>query len=109
MTTGIVLTSAALPIALMAAFVSDKAYQDCISDLPANHVLVTAEQAERGNDCRSSQKFRAYAIAGTAIAMIGVGIPLIVYGAKKVPNAEQAMLTPWLSPTSAGAILRLPL
>jgi hypothetical protein len=108
MTTGIVLTASSLPFALIAASLSTSAYADCVSDLPADHIG-TAAQVEQGNDCRASRKTRSAAIVVSTLVMVGVGIPLIVVGAKKVPDAEQATLTPWVSPTAAGATLRLSL
>lgn len=90
MTAGIVMTSAALPLALFAAYYSDTAKRECVEDqraagIPAN------------NDCENARETRNVVIGIVALATIGVGIPLIVYGAKKVPSRAQAVLTPRVS------------
>jgi len=104
MTTGIVLTSAALPLGLMGAYLSDQAYTDCLNDRPA-----TEFGPSDGNDCKNSKEARNVVIGIVAITMLGVGIPLIVYGAKKVPLEPRATITPWASARAAGATFRLTL
>jgi hypothetical protein len=108
MTTGIVLTSSSLPFLLVTAVLSSNAYDDCISDLRGDHVVSSA-QLDPINDCTEARRTRSVAILLGTAAMLGVGIPLIVYGAKRVPDTERATLTPWVSPTAAGATLRLSL
>jgi hypothetical protein len=107
MTTGIVLTSSSLPFLLLTAVLSSNAYDDCVSDVYADR-LVSSAGLDEIDDCQEARRTRSVAILLTTSAMLGVGIPLIVYGGKKVP-AEQATITPWLSPTAAGATLRLSL
>lgn len=106
MTTGIVLTSSSLPFLLITASLSSSAYDDCIDDLPADYGSTYNGSFQ---DCHDSRQTRSLAIVLGTAALLGVGIPLIVYGAKKVPNSEQATLTPWASPKSAGLTLRLSL
>jgi hypothetical protein len=108
MATGIVMTSVALPFALFGALASEQAYDSC-TDRAYENTNGGVELAVRGNDCRDSRTTRNYAIGLVTVAMIAVGIPLIVYGAKRVPNEPQAMVTPWASPTAAGATFRLSL
>lgn len=106
MTTGIVLTSASLPFLLVAAALSSAAYHDCIGDAAYEYRV----SGGTVNGCQESLQTRGYAILGGTLVMLGVGIPLIIYGAKKVPdNAPQAVLVPWASPTAGGATLRLAL
>jgi hypothetical protein len=108
MTTGIVLTSASLPVLLIAAVISSNAYDDCVSDLRATSVE-SSGRLDEIDDCQEARRTRSVAILLTTSAMLGVGIPLIVYGAKKVPAAEQATVTPWVTPRAAGATLTLSL
>lgn len=106
MATGIVLTSASLPFMLIAAAISSQAASDCA------HGKTTGNAAdyEQWRSCQDARQSRGYAIVGTGIVMLGVGIPLIVYGAKKVPDGNAtATLTPWMSPTAGGATFRLTL
>lgn len=58
-------------------------------------------------DCNNGTAAAGFTIAG--VALLGVGIPLIVIGAKKVPADSQALVLPWLSPNVAGAKLQLEL
>jgi hypothetical protein len=106
MTTGIVLTSAALPFLLVGAALSNSTYQDCLEEHSyENRTTYTAL-----DDCREGLQTRAYALLAGTVVMLGVGIPLIVYGAKKVPDdSSQALLIPWATPTAGGATLRLQL
>ncbi len=46
----------------------------------------------------------------TGVVFVGVGIPLLVVGAKKEPVEEEvakATVTPWLTPSAAGVALRI--
>jgi hypothetical protein len=47
----------------------------------------------------------------TAVALVAVGMPLIIIGAKKEPAKPKATatLTPWATPTAAGVGLRISL
>lgn len=104
MTAGIVMTAGALPLGLVGAYLSDQSYKECLRDaVPTG----TSQSFQYDNDCENSRETRNVVIGVLVIATIGVGIPLIVYGAKRVPNEPQATLTPWVSPTAAGATLRV--
>ena len=63
--------------------------------------------------CDSVTEPSTYALAISGALMIGGGIPLIVYGAKRVPAAStlpaRASLLPWATPNAAGVRLRLEL
>lgn len=46
----------------------------------------------------------------TGVVLLGVGIPMIVVGAKKEPESEHsATVTPWVTPHAAGLGVRLAL
>lgn len=110
MTTGIVLTSATLPLMLIAGALSNRAYDDCIKDQYASSNSGTVPSYYGSNSCQDSRETRATAIIIGGIVGLGVGIPMIIYGAKKVPDSgPSATLTPWASPTAGGATLRLTL
>lgn len=50
-----------------------------------------------------------YGFAIGSVALVGVGIPLTVIGAKTetVPPGESAVLSPWVTPRGAGMTLRV--
>ena len=108
MTTGIVLTSSSLPFLLVTAVLSSNAYDGCVDDVQADN-LASSARLDEIDDCLEARRTRSVAILLTTSALLGVGIPLIVYGAKKVPAGEQATITPWVSPRAAGATLTLSL
>ena len=88
MAAGIVLTSAA-PIVLVVGALSstcNRRYEE---------------------SCEGSQQRMLAFLIGTA-ALLGVGIPLIVIGAKRVPAGRVSAL-PWVAPHNAGLQLRLDL
>ena len=64
-------------------------------------------------DCETRTEPSTYALAISGAVFIGGGIPLIVYGAKRVPGAgtppARASLMPWATPNAAGVRLRLEL
>ncbi len=86
---GIVLTSAG-PIFLMVG------------------VLTThcSYESRLDGSCNAGTRLLAFGLG--AAALVGVGIPLIVMGAKRVP-ARHVALAPWLSPEHAGLQLHLEL
>ncbi len=45
----------------------------------------------------------------TGVVLIGVGIPLIVIGAKKEPERQQVVVAPWATPTAGGVGVRFAL
>jgi hypothetical protein len=106
MTAGIVMTASALPLGLVGAYMSDQSYKECLRDaVPTSSGQSYDYDYEK--DCKNSRETRNVVIGVLAIAMIGVGIPLIVYGAKRVPSTAEVTLTPWVSPIAAGATFRL--
>jgi hypothetical protein len=50
-----------------------------------------------------------FGLLGGGLALIGVGIPLIVIGARREPDAVHATLCPWITPNAAGVGLDLDL
>lgn len=103
MTTGIVLTAAAPTLLVFGAVLSEEALNDCNA---RNTSAVSSY-----SDCQDASKARGYFILGTSLVMLGVGIPLIVVGGKKIPlePAAQAHVVPWVSPQSAGLALHVSL
>jgi hypothetical protein len=109
---GIIMASVG-PVALIAALVAKGAQESCdqrlTSDYPS-HVLPPSERY-RVKECDSySVPMYTLGIAGAVITT--VGIPLIVYGAKRVPaDSSRARLQflPWAGRESGGVRLRLDL
>jgi hypothetical protein len=66
--------------------------------------------SDGGRDC-SHYRTAAILYTVTSLALIGVGVPLIVIGAKRVPAKEpwQAQVVPYATPEGAGLRLRLDL
>ena len=63
------------------------------------------------NECsssRSSCSNQNLAVVVTTLALLGVGIPLIVVGARRVP-VTRVSVGPWLAPRQGGLHLRLDL
>jgi hypothetical protein len=109
MTTGIVLTSAAVPLMLIAGALSNRAYDSCVKDQYTTSSSSPSSFYD-SNPCRDARDTRGTAIIIGGIIGLGVGIPMIIYGAKKVPaSGATATLTPWATPTAGGATLRLTL
>lgn len=95
MTTGIVLVSIA-PIPLIAGMIS--AIDRC-----------QLSYSEYDRDCRDSGPAIGLTLAG--LALVGIGVPLIVAGGKRVSAKEpwQAAVLPYATPDGAGIGLRLKL
>jgi hypothetical protein len=92
---GIVMVSLA-PVALVVAGVARLGKGICDID------------DERG--CDDDYDPTIYGSLLTGVVLLGVGIPLLVIGAKKEPveeNVAQATITPWLTPNAAGVGLRI--
>lgn len=109
---GIVMVSVG-PIALLGALAAKNAQEKCDSSLDRdypNHVLPPSERY-REDECNDySVPLYLFGIGGAVLT--AAGIPLIIYGAKSVPNgAPRASLhvLPWAGPTSSGLRLRLDL
>jgi len=56
--------------------------------------------------CDTDQRMIWFGLGGAAL--VGVGVPLIIIGAKRVP-VSQVAIAPWVSPRNAGLALRLDL
>jgi len=110
--TGIAMASVG-PIALLAALAAKNAQERCddalLQDYP-NRVLPTS-QRYRVDECNDySAPLYVFGIGGALLT--AAGVPLIIYGAKKVPDdAPRATLQvlPWAGPGSSGLRLRLTL
>jgi len=111
MVAGIVMVSTA-PIALLAALAASNSQDSCDSRLQSDYpggVLPTS-QRYRVDDCNGySVPMYVFGIGGAVLA--AVGIPLIVYGSKNLPNAPAAhvRVLPWATPQAGGLRLQLTL
>lgn len=111
MVTGIVLVSVA-PIALLGAMAAKNSQDKCDEELQnqyPGHILPTSERyrAERCDD----YSLPVY-VLGIGGALLGAaGIPLIIYGAPRVPieKTGRLQLAPWVNAQSGGLRLRLTL
>jgi hypothetical protein len=63
---------------------------------------------EYGENCKQYDG-TIFAFDIGSIVLLGAGIPLTIVGARSepVPVGEEAMLSPWVSPTGGGSTLRL--
>jgi hypothetical protein len=111
MATGIVFLSIA-PIALLGALTAKNAQERCDNELQTQypgHILPVSERyrAERCDDY--SLPIYVLGIGGAVLG--GVGIPLIIYGAPRVPNekAARVQVAPWANTQSGGVRLRFTL
>jgi hypothetical protein len=109
MTGGIVMVSVA-PLALLVAGISALEQDLCeIGHGDTSYSGSSAGVSVRAQDC-SSYDTRIYNGLISALVLVGVGVPLIVVGAKKEPVERTSVaLTPWLSPSSSGLALRVDL
>jgi hypothetical protein len=69
------------------------------------YVGLVSNQCSSGRSSCSNQNL---AVVVTTLTMLGVGIPLIVIGAKRVP-VTRVSVGPWLAPRHGGLHLRLDL
>lgn len=109
---GIVMVSVG-PIALLGALAAKNAQEQCDANLERDypdHRLPPSERY-REEECNNySVPLYLFGIGGAVLT--AAGIPLIIYGAKSVPNGPpRASLSvlPWAGPTSSGLRLRLDL
>jgi hypothetical protein len=111
MVAGVIMVSAG-PIALLGALAAKNAQERCDDNLRQNYpggVLPTS-QRYRVEDCDDySASVYVFAIGGALLT--AAGIPLIIYGAKNVPNerAGQVQMLPWATRDAGGLRLRLTL
>jgi hypothetical protein len=110
MVIGIILASVA-PLALLGSVQAVNEQVDCdnaLEDRYPNHIVPSYESAAVARCDEYTTTAWALGIAGGA--MLVVGVPLIIYGAKPMPAGPppaQARLQPWASPTGGGLNVRL--
>lgn len=110
MATGIVMTAAAPVVWLAGLVLVATAQANCLSNAGFASSSYYSVQAEELNRCRDRATSQSYAVLLGGVVLVGVGIPLIVYGAKKVPDASlTASVAPWLAPGQGGLQLRVDL
>jgi hypothetical protein len=109
---GIVMVSAG-PIALLGAVAARNAQKRCddrlSTDYPGN-VLPPSERY-RVDDC-NDYSVPIYFLGITGALLTTIGIPLIIYGAKTVPDTRASRsleVQPWATPNAGGVRLRLTL
>jgi hypothetical protein len=104
---GIVMTSIGPLVALVGAALVASASDRCAREY--SRESLSGESDFEG--CVSTRETGGYVVAATGIAITAVGIPLIIWGAKKEPNLPEAAgsISTWVSPSSAGLRLRLSL
>lgn len=99
---GIVMVSLA-PIAFIVSMVGS--YQQSNCKHRGVYDLTTSTRTYGDVDC-SGYDAAIYGGVLTGVALLGVGIPLIVIGAKRKPLGA-ASVSPWATPEAAGLRLRL--
>ena len=104
MTAGIVMVAVA-PVVLLAALLANSKQSSC-KTAGAHFSTDGLVTYENDSDCG---KYDATIYGGSigGIALLAVGIPLIVVGGKREPNA--ARVSPWATPRAAGFKLSLQL
>jgi hypothetical protein len=107
---GIVMTSVA-PVALAIAMLGSLGKSFCEAD--SRHVSYSGNSAGVSYGYRSCSGYDTTIYGGliSALVLVGVGVPLIVVGAKKEPvgPGATATLQPWAAPSTAGLSLRVDL
>lgn len=103
---GIVMVSF-VPIALLVSLVANAEQSSCES---GGFYYSSSSDFSSYTDTNNCDKYdkTIYGGALAALALAGVGIPLIAIGAKREPVAT-ARVTPWATPQAAGLKLRLDL
>jgi hypothetical protein len=107
---GIVMTSLS-PVALLVAAFGSLGKSLCeVDNGDAAYNGSSASVSYRYKDC-SSYDTTIYGGLISAVVLVGVGVPLIVIGAKKEPvdPGATATLQPWAAPSTAGLSLRVDL
>lgn len=105
---GIVMTSLS-PVALLVAAVGSLGKSLCeVDNSDARYSGSSASVSYRYKDC-SGYDATIYGGLISAVVLVGVGVPLIVVGAKKEPvdPGVTATLQPWATPSTAGLSLRV--
>lgn len=99
------------PIALLGALAAKNAQERCDDKLQRDYpdLRLPSSERYRAEECNDySAPLYVFGIGG--LVLTAAGIPLIVYGSKKLPlNPPSATLhvQPWASPGSGGLRLRL--
>jgi hypothetical protein len=103
-TAGIILTAAAPVVLVAGVMLSTSALDTCQTE-----ARLGSGGASSLEDCDSASASRIVGVVVVSAIMAGTGIPLIIIGAKKVPNtpASNALLVPYAAPGRAGLALRL--
>lgn len=100
---GIVLTSIGPLVALGGLAILFDAEGHCLQSIERG------TEDDSYEDCLTEREALGYIVMGGGFGLVAGGIPLIIWGADKVPNEPQAEATlrPWLGPTGGGLSLRL--
>jgi hypothetical protein len=112
MVAGIVMVSTG-PIALLGALAARNSQKNCDDAIDADypdHRLPSSERY-RVDEC-NGYSVPIYVLGIGGALLTTVGIPLIIYGAKSLPDERPSgslVLQPWASPTAGGVRLRLTL
>jgi hypothetical protein len=65
------------------------------------------DDVERRDECEAFDTAALATLLG-GFALTSAGVPMLIYGAKKVPvEPEGATISPWLTPSAAGLSVRL--
>lgn len=104
MTAGIILTAAAPVVLVAGVMASTSALDTCQAE-----ARLGSGGASGLEDCDNASAGRIIGVLVVSTIMLGAGIPMIIIGAKKVPNtpASNALLVPYAAPGRAGLALRL--
>jgi len=100
---GIVMVSLS-PVALLVALGASVSQSLCKTTNDYSYDSSTGTTYNPRTDCNNDGLI--YGSLLTAAALVGVGVPLIVIGAKKEPEGT-AVIAPWATPTAAGLGLRV--
>jgi hypothetical protein len=98
---GIVMVSIGTLLLLFGA-VANSEEHSCPNSAPASDIAYS---------CSDRTEPSTYALLIGGAGLIAGGVPLIIYGAKRVPAepAARATIAPWLTPGAAGLRLRFDL
>ncbi len=111
MITGVVFVAVA-PIALIGALAAKNSQDKCDDELQRQYPGHILPLSERYRAERCDNYSAAVYVLGIGGAVLGaVGIPLLIYGAPRVPleKAGRVQIAPWANAQSGGIRLRLTL
>ena len=112
MVAGIIMVSL-VPVAVLGALAAKNSQEKCDTALERDYPdhRLPPSQRYRVDDCNSyAVPLYVLGIGGAVLA--AVGVPMIIYGAKSVPNGPPTAslrVLPWANPDSGGLRLRLEL